>query len=151
MATGSGADTLLRERRELMFPTLTTEQVARIGNHGRRRTVDRGKILIDRGDRVEFFVIIDGEVETLQGGEGPICISLVHQALRDENTGHDLGGFRIADGVERVERTQIGRQREVLEFETPDIAPKPPPSLLSIVFSVSPLCRGRKTDRRHDM
>jgi hypothetical protein len=31
MATRSGADTLLRERRELMFPTLTTEQVARIG------------------------------------------------------------------------------------------------------------------------
>jgi hypothetical protein len=29
MATRSGADTLLRERRELMFPTLTAEQVAR--------------------------------------------------------------------------------------------------------------------------
>jgi hypothetical protein len=57
MATRSGADTLLRERRDLMFPTLTTEQVARIGSHGRRRTVDRAGILIDRGDRVAFFVI----------------------------------------------------------------------------------------------
>jgi len=41
------------------------------------------------------------------------------QHLFDENTGHDLGGFRIADGVERVERTQIGRQREVLELNGP--------------------------------
>jgi len=32
MATGSGANTLLRERRELMFLTLTTEQVAGIRN-----------------------------------------------------------------------------------------------------------------------
>jgi hypothetical protein len=34
MATRSGADTLLMNRRELMFPTLTTEQVAGIGNTG---------------------------------------------------------------------------------------------------------------------
>ena len=44
-----------------MFPTLTTEQVARIGEHGRRRTVDQGEILIDRGERAGLFVVVDGE------------------------------------------------------------------------------------------
>jgi thioredoxin reductase (NADPH) len=63
MATRSGANTLLRERRKLIFPTLETSL--------------RGVFAV--GDARS------GSVRRVASavGEGSICISLVHQSLRE--------------------------------------------------------------------
>ncbi len=110
MATRSGADTLLTERRELMFPTLTSEQIARIGYHGRRRNVDRGEILIDRGERTpRFFVIIDGEVEILQGdGDQPTTV-IVHAA------GNFTGELHTLSGRPSLTQARVRAAGEVIE------------------------------------
>jgi hypothetical protein len=41
------------------------------------------------------------------------------QHLFDKHTGDDLGGVGIASGVNRVEGTEIGRYREMLELNRP--------------------------------
>ena len=61
--------------------------------------------------RIESWMSTDG-VEQI-GRERHV------QHLFDENTGDDLGGFRIAEGVKRVQRAQVGWQREVFEFDRP--------------------------------
>src|SRR5438128_3369575 len=54
-------------RLDLMFPTLTPAQIARVAAHGHVRTVERGEVLIEQGQsHVSFFVIIEGEVEIVR-------------------------------------------------------------------------------------
>src|ERR1700732_2154321 len=40
----------LEERIDQIFPTLTSEQIARIAAHGRKRQIQPGEILLDCGD-----------------------------------------------------------------------------------------------------
>ena len=113
MATRSGADTLLTERRELMFPTLTPEQITRIGHHGRRRNVDRGEILIDRGERTpRFFVIVDGEVEILQGDADQPTTVIVHAA------GNFTGELHTLSGRPSLTQARVRAAGEVIEVES---------------------------------
>jgi thioredoxin reductase (NADPH) len=110
MATRSGADTLLTERRELMFPRLTPEQITRIGHHGRRRSVDREEILIERGERTpRFFVIIDGEVEILQGDLDQPTTVVVHAA------GNFTGELHTLSGRPSLTRATVRAPGEVIE------------------------------------
>lgn len=93
MATRSGADTLLTERRELMFPTLTADQMARIDRHGKRRAVVQGEILINRGDQTpHFFAILAGEIEILQGDSESMTRVIVHRAGQFTGELHTLSG-----------------------------------------------------------
>src|SRR5438132_11368118 len=51
-------------REDQMFPVLTPEQMARIVAHGRRRSVERGEILIQAGqEHFPFFVVTKGQIE----------------------------------------------------------------------------------------
>jgi thioredoxin reductase (NADPH) len=51
----------------LMFPTLTTGQVARIEAHGVVRVMTRGQVLIESGQSdVPFFVVKSGELEIIR-------------------------------------------------------------------------------------
>ena len=52
---------------EEMFPTLTEAQVARIAALGRRRSFERGEVLVEAGRRTErFFVVTRGQIEIVQ-------------------------------------------------------------------------------------
>jgi hypothetical protein len=49
---------------EQIFPTLTPAQISRIEAHGHKRTMRRGEVLVEQGDRnVPFFVVVSGEAE----------------------------------------------------------------------------------------
>jgi thioredoxin reductase (NADPH) len=51
----------------LMFPTLTSAQIARIAKSGVTRPIARGDVLIEAGDHVvPFFVVTRGEIEIVQ-------------------------------------------------------------------------------------
>jgi hypothetical protein len=55
-----------------VFPTLTPEQIARIGSQGSVRTIQRGEVLVEAGDQlVPFFVeaqLCRGEEAVVVGG-----------------------------------------------------------------------------------
>src|SRR5215471_11228149 len=54
-------------RADQIFPTLTTEQIDRIGAYGALRAVRAGEVLAEQGDTsVPFFVILSGEVEAVR-------------------------------------------------------------------------------------
>lgn len=54
-------------RIEHIFPTLTSEQIRRIASQGHMRTMQRGEILVEQGDRsYPFFVVVSGEVEIVR-------------------------------------------------------------------------------------
>ena len=113
MAVRSGADALLTERRELMFPTLTPEQIARIGQHGRRRSVACGDILIDRGERTpRFFVVVNGEVEIVQGDADRPTTVIVHAA------GNFTGELNTLSGRPSLTQARVRTTGEVIEVES---------------------------------
>src|SRR5690242_21616896 len=52
---------------ERMFPTLTPAQVARIGAHGRVRSIQEGEVLVEPGQQiVPFFVVTAGQIEIVR-------------------------------------------------------------------------------------
>lgn len=65
-------------RREATFPRLTPQQLARVGQCGRRRRMEVGELLFAQGEVSQhFFVILGGTVEVLQpvlGGEQTIVV-----------------------------------------------------------------------------
>jgi len=66
----------------LMFPTLTSAQIARIASHGVTRPVTRGEVLIEGGQTdVPFFVVKAGEIEVIRpSGLGNLLIAVLRPA-----------------------------------------------------------------------
>ena len=51
----------------LLFPELTSAQIARIASLGVIRSITRGEVLIEGGQtNVPFFVLKDGEIEVIR-------------------------------------------------------------------------------------
>jgi len=73
-------DTIAPEQRALMFPTLTSDQIARIASHGRVRAVSAGEALIQPGDRsVPVFVVKTGRLNVIRiGGCGEQRLIVIH-------------------------------------------------------------------------
>ena len=66
----------------LMFPTLTSAQIARIASHGVTRPVTRGEVLIEGGQTdVPFFVLQAGEIEVIRpSGLGDLLVAVLRPA-----------------------------------------------------------------------
>jgi thioredoxin reductase (NADPH) len=58
---------------ERMFPVLTPDQLRRAGGYGRKRSIDRGEVLVDVGDQTHrVFIVTEGRLEIVRpsvGGE----------------------------------------------------------------------------------
>lgn len=63
----------------LLFPTLTSAQIARLASHGVTRPVSRGEVLIEGGQTdVPFFVLTAGAIEVIRpSGLGDLLIAVV--------------------------------------------------------------------------
>src|SRR4051812_14819119 len=49
-------------------PRLTDKQLEALGEHGRRRRTEAGEVLVRQGEApTDFFAILDGEVEIVEG------------------------------------------------------------------------------------
>src|SRR6476660_6205743 len=108
----SGAGSLLAERRELMFPTLTAAQIARIAAHGRRRPVARGDVLLDRGEESNhFFVVTAGAVEIVQGDGADATVLIVH------HPGQFTGELHMLSGRRSLARARVLEAGEVIEVD----------------------------------
>jgi len=108
-------------RLELMFPTLTAAQIARIAAHGSRRSIGRGEVLIEEGDRVvPFFVVMAGRVEVVRrsGADRPVASHGPGQFTGEANM---LSGrpamFRVR-AVEPGEVAEIDRERLLALVQT---------------------------------
>ena len=97
---------------ELMFPTLTPAQIARVAAHGRRRPAKVGEVLIDVGDHVvPFFLLASGEIEVVQiSGNGETLI-VVHKP------GQFTGETNMISGRPSLVRARVSEAGELIELD----------------------------------
>src|SRR6185436_7107517 len=99
-------------RTELMFPSLTPEQLARVAVHGRRRPTRQGEVLIEVGDRtVPFFVVSSGEVEIIQFSRTGETLIVVH------GPGQFTGETNMISGRPSLVQARVSASGEVIELD----------------------------------
>jgi len=100
------------ERQAQTFPTLSTEQIARIERHGRRRQTRRGELLYDQGTEApSFFVVISGKVDVVRphkDKEDPIIVL---------GPGQFTGEVNLVTGRRSLARARVIEEGEVLELD----------------------------------
>jgi thioredoxin reductase (NADPH) len=99
-------------RPDVVFPTLTSAQIARIAVHGHRRAIAPGEVLIDVGHRpVPFFVVLTGEVQVLRPSGGTEALIVTHHAGQFTGEGTMLTGRRA------LARIRVSEPGEVIELD----------------------------------
>ncbi len=110
--TATPAPLTLKARIDQMFPTLTPAQIARIAVHGRRRSIQRGEVLIEAGDRVvPLFVIAHGQIEIVRPAGGTESLVAVH------GPGHFTGEVNMISGRRALVRARATETGEVIELD----------------------------------
>ena len=105
----------LAERIDQIFPTLTTVQIARIAEHGRRRQLHPGEVLQEVGDQVRFFLVTAGKIDILNVS-GP-SESLVATLQAGQFTG-EVNLLSGRPGLTRIRASEAG---EVIELERDEL------------------------------
>src|SRR5205807_9912630 len=99
-------------RLDLMFPTLTPAQIARVAAHGHVRPVARGEVLIEQGQSlIPFFVIIEGEVEIVRPGGAAETLVAVH------GPGQFTGEVTMLSGRRALVRARATTAGTVVEMD----------------------------------
>ena len=95
----------------LMFPTLSSAQIARIASHGVIRPITRGEVLIEGGQtNVPFFVVKAGEIEVIRpSGLGDLLVAVVHA---DQFT----GDVSMILGRPALMRLRVSESGEVVQL-----------------------------------
>lgn len=90
------------------FPTLTAAQIARIALHGRRRSVERGEMIVEAGAQsVRFFVVVEGRIEVVRMANGVEMIVTSHGPGQFSGEANVLFGRRSLAGIRVVERGEL--------------------------------------------
>jgi thioredoxin reductase (NADPH) len=99
-------------RSDPAFPTLTAPQVARIASRGLRRTISRGDVLIEVGDRpVPFFLVLSGEIQALRPADGTETLIVSHRAGQFSGEGNMISGRRS------LARVRVSKAGEVIQLD----------------------------------
>ncbi len=97
---------------EQIFPTLTPAQIHRIAAHGHMRTMQRGEVLIEQGDRnIPFFVVVSGEVEVVRPSDTAETLIAVHRP------GNFTGEVNTLSGRRSLFRARATKPGELIELD----------------------------------
>src|SRR5438128_2881446 len=103
-------------REDQVFPTLTSEQIARVARHGQKRRVQSGEILIQAGQQhFPFFVVTDGKLEGLR--TSPAGEDLVGSL----GPGQFSGELNLLTGRRGLATIRVIESGEVIELQRDDL------------------------------
>jgi thioredoxin reductase (NADPH) len=103
---------LTNTRVEQIFPTLTPAQIRRIASHGHMRTMQRGEVLVEQGDKeVPFFVVVSGEVEIVRPSGAAETLITVH------GPGQFSGEVNMLSGRRALFRMRAAKAGELIELD----------------------------------
>src|SRR5215204_2344043 len=103
---------LTNTRAEQIFPTLTPAQIRRIASHGHMRTMQRGEVLVEQGDKeVPFFVVVSGEVEIVRPSGAAETLITVH------GPGQFSGEVNMLSGRRALFRMRAAKAGELIELD----------------------------------
>jgi thioredoxin reductase (NADPH) len=90
----------------------TAAQMARIAAHGRRRSIIRGEVLVEVGDKgVPFFVVVSGEIQILRPSTTSDTLIVAHAP------GQFLGEGNMITGRRALVRAFVSESGEVIELD----------------------------------
>jgi thioredoxin reductase (NADPH) len=97
---------------EEVFPTLTSEQIARVAARGKVRPTGGGEILVSAGDRVEScFVVTAGSIELVrQSRNGEEIVAVLRP-------GRFTGELILLTGRQALVTIRVGEPGEVIELK----------------------------------
>jgi thioredoxin reductase (NADPH) len=99
-------------REEQVFPVLTAAQIARVEAHGKRRTVQRGDILIEAGaQQYPLLVVVSGELEVVRSSCAGEEIATTHRQ------GQFSGELNLVTGRRGLATVRATEPGEVVEVE----------------------------------
>jgi len=103
--------TIDSSRPDHVFPTLTAAQIARIAAHGRVRSIQRGEVLVEAGDKVvPFFVVQAGEIQIVRPTGATESLIVVH------GPGQFTGEATMLSGRRALLRARASQPGEVIEL-----------------------------------
>ena len=98
-------------RRERLFPTLTSAQIARVVARGRRRPIAGDEILVEVGDKeVPFFLVLSGAVQALRPSGAADTLIVAH------GPGQFSGEAVMITGRPAIARLRVTAPGEVIEL-----------------------------------
>jgi thioredoxin reductase (NADPH) len=106
-----GMPLTLAERIDQVFPTLKEVQIARVAEHGRRRRVRPGEVLLDVGDQLRFFVVTAGNIDIVSASGATESLIVTLQP------GQFSGEVNMLSGRRGFARIRAGMDGEVIEVE----------------------------------
>ena len=102
----------LAPREEQVFPVLTPAQIARVAAHGKRRTVQRGDVLIEAGaQHYPLFVVVAGELEVVRTSCAGEELATTHRQ------GQFSGELNLVTGRRGLATVRVTEPGEVIEVE----------------------------------
>jgi thioredoxin reductase (NADPH) len=103
---------LTSSRSEQIFPILTAAQILRIAEHGNRRAMQRGEVLVEQGDStVPFFVVVFGEIQIVR----PSCSSETLVAVH--GPGQFSGEVNMLSGRPALFQMRVTEPGEVIVLD----------------------------------
>jgi thioredoxin reductase (NADPH) len=112
--------------KDIAFPTLRTQDIATLERRGSVRSVHDGEVLFAEGDtNVDFFVVLEGEIEIAEGSRGSRHAVVRHQPGGFTGDVDTLSGRAVlvearAAGEGRVIQFDAKELRQVVD-ELPDV------------------------------
>jgi thioredoxin reductase (NADPH) len=95
-------------RADRIFPTLSPAQIARMAAHGRRRSVSRGEVLVDVGEKdVPVFVVLSGELQVIRPAQQAETLIVTHRAGQFSGEASVLSGRRALSIVRASEPGEV--------------------------------------------
>ena len=105
-------ETISREQREKLFPTLTASQIARVAAYGKKRQASAGEVLIEQGDyNLPFVVVISGSLELVRNTETGEELVVVYTA------GKFLGDVTMLSSRRSLMRARMRDAGEIVEID----------------------------------
>ncbi|HEY1302456.1 MAG TPA: FAD-dependent oxidoreductase [Vicinamibacterales bacterium] len=105
------APLLTASQEALLFPTLTSAQIARIAAGGQVRRITPGEILVEVGDRVvPFFVVRSGQIEIVQPSSTDETLIVTH------GPGKFTGEVNLIAGRRSLTRYRVSEAGEVVQL-----------------------------------
>jgi thioredoxin reductase (NADPH) len=106
----------LAPRDEQVFPVLTPAQLARVEAHGKRRTVQRGEILIEAGaQHYPLYAVLSGELEVVRNSCAGEELATTH------HQGQFGGELNLVTGRRTLVTVRVTQPGEILEVQREDL------------------------------
>jgi thioredoxin reductase (NADPH) len=106
----------LAPRDEQVFPVLTPAQLGRVEAHGKRRTVQRGEVLIEAGaQHYPLYAVLSGELEVVRNSCAGEELATTH------HQGQFGGELNLVTGRRTLVTVRVTQPGEILEVQREDL------------------------------